>query len=204
MKARLTVGKIARIAFAGALALVMGCGLAGCANDEQLIKESITSALDTFKAPTKEALMSYEQETGETFGKEFDKYGIDGYEFLEHCFARFDYEVGKVEVQGDKATVELTLTNVNFNDAIKAAQDELLSDDNAEQLAALYAEGGEKAIVQKYVETFYAKMDGITETASTPATMTLSKKDGSWEVDDASLEGVISAAYGGADFSDVS
>jgi len=203
MNVRSVLGKVASVAFAGAFALVLGCGLVGCSNDEQLIKESISSTLDVFKAPTKEGLMKYEQETGDTFGHEFDEYGVDGYEFLEHCFAKFDYQMGKVEVKGDKATVELMLTNVNLDDAIKAAQAELESADNGEELAALYAEGGEQALVKKYIEIFYSKMDALTETTDTPATLTLSKSDGSWEVDDASLMEVVTAAYGGADLSGV-
>lgn len=133
--------------------------------------------------------------------KELETYGIDIYEFLGHCFSKFDYSVGKVSASGDTATAELSLTNVDVQSAVKATSDEFQSSDMRDELAQIYTDGGETALIQKFFEMFYSKLDETTETVSNDVTVKLTKSNGSWTIDDASLNDLVSAAYGGADFS---
>ena len=59
-----------------------------------------------------------EDDVRDVFGRdtcqEMESMGIDPYEFYQALFSNFDYSIDDIRVDGDEATVELTVSNVDI------------------------------------------------------------------------------------------
>lgn len=178
------------------LALGLVVGLNGCGkNDEELIRASVSEVMDLFKNPTKENLQGFINED-EIDLSTLEEYDIDIYEFLGHSFKHFDYTINDVTVDGDTASANLTLTNTDLGAVVKETTTEITEniDDYAD---VLNGENGRKEFMKIFFNKIYEKLDASEETVSTDATLQLNKVDGEWEVDDSSMDAVVSAMYGG-------
>jgi hypothetical protein len=178
------------------LALGLVVGLNGCGkNDEELIRASVSEVMDLFKNPTKENLQGFVNED-EVDLSTLEEYDIDIYEFLGHSFKHFDYTINDVTVDGDTATASLTLTNTDLGAVVEETTTEITEniDDYAD---VLNGENGRKEFMKIFFNKIYEKLDASEETVSTDATLQLNKVDGEWEVDDSSMDAVVSAMYGG-------
>ena len=178
------------------LALGLVVGLNGCGkNDEELIRASVSEVMDLFKNPTKENLQGLINED-EVDLSTLEEYDIDIYEFLGHSFKNFDYTINDVTVDGDTANANLTLTNTDLGAVVEETTTEITEniDDYAD---ILNGENGRKEFMKLFFNKIYEKLDASEETVSTDATLKLNKVDGEWEVDDSSMDAVVSAMYGG-------
>lgn len=178
------------------LALGLVVGLNGCGkNDEELIRASVSEVMDLFKNPTKENLQGFVNED-EVDLSTLEEYDIDIYEFLGHSFKHFDYTINDVTVDGDTASANLTLTNTDLGAVVEETTTEITKniDDYAD---VLNGENGRKEFMKIFFNKIYEKLDTSEETVSTDATLQLNKVDGEWEVDDSSMDAVVSAMYGG-------
>lgn len=178
------------------LALGLVVGLNGCGkNDEELIRASVSEVMDLFKNPTKENLQGFINED-EIDLSTLEEYDIDIYEFLGHSFKHFDYTINDVTVDGDKASANLMLTNTDLGAVVEETTTEITEniDDYAD---VLNGENGRKEFMKIFFNKIYEKLDASEETVSTDATLQLNKVDGEWEVDDSSMDAVVSAMYGG-------
>lgn len=178
------------------LALGLVVGLNGCGkNDEELIRASVSEVMDLFKNPTKENLQGLINED-EVDLSTLEEYDIDIYEFLGHSFKHFDYTINDVTVDGDTASANLTLTNTDLGAVVEETTTEITEniDDYAD---VLNGENGRKEFMKIFFNKIYEKLDASEETVSTDATLQLNKVDGEWEVDDSSMDAVVSAMYGG-------
>jgi hypothetical protein len=178
------------------LALGLVVGLNGCGkNDEELIRASVSEVMDLFKNPTKENLQGFINED-EIDLSTLEEYDIDIYEFLGHSFKHFDYTINDVTVDGDTASANLTLTNTDLGAVVEETTTEITEniDDYAD---ILNGENGRKEFMKLFFDKIYEKLDASEETVSTDATLQLNKVDGEWEVDESSMDAVVSAMYGG-------
>ena len=77
---------------------------------------------------------------------------------------------------------KLTITNADLMRALMSGSRELqsLDQDTLQQLS----NDGEKAIMQKYMELFYASIDDENNLTSTEAELKLVKSGGVWKVDE--------------------
>ena len=178
------------------LALGLVVGLNGCGkNDEELIRASVSEVMDLFKNPTKENLQGLINED-EVDLSTLEEYDIDIYEFLGHSFKNFDYTINDVTVDGDTASANLTLTNTDLGAVVEETTTEITEniDDYAD---ILNGENGRKEFMKLFFNKIYEKLDASEETVSTDATLKLNKVDGEWEVDESSMDAVVSAMYGG-------
>ena len=208
MAIKASVKRVISTMLAATLALVMSIGIAGCGGvggnaDAESIRASVTQLLDIFKNPTKENLGPYMGENQEVIDQ-LDSYGIDIYDFLQHAFSKYSYEVGSIEVDGDKATAAVTVSNANLQAAIDTASADFSS--RQQELAEKYSNGGEDALkdlMKEYFDAVYKAIDEGDETVTTDLTLNLTKKDGEWEVDEDSQQQLVSAMYGGLDLSGV-
>ena len=196
MNKRTNVGRLLAGIVSCVLALGLVVGLAGCGkNDEELIRESVSTTMDLFKNPSEEKLKPWVEESGVDLSS-LDEYGIDFYEFVGHLFAHFDYTINDVKVDGDKATASLTLTNADVTSVIEQATADITG--NIDQYTdMLTAEDGQEQFMKVYFDKIYEILDSTDKTVTTDADLTLTKKDGQWEVDDSSKEQVVSAMFGG-------
>ncbi len=178
------------------LAFGLAVGLNGCGkNDEELIRASVSEVMDVFKNPTKENLQKFVNED-EMDLSTLEEYDIDIYEFLGHSFKHFDYKVNKVTVDGDTASADLTLTNADLGSVVEDATAEM-TEHIDEYADVINGDNGRNEFMKIFFNKIYEKLDASEETVSTDATLRLNKVDGEWEVDDSSMDAVVSAMYGG-------
>lgn len=99
MMKKLTLMAISVIAAISMLALV-GCG----SSPEQVIRDGLTQELDTVKNLDDATL---DEVAGDALD-EYEEFGIDIKEFLRSYFDGFDYTIGDITVDGDKAEAVVT------------------------------------------------------------------------------------------------
>ena len=175
------------VTLAALLALSIGMvGLAGCSggtSDEDAIRASLSSELDSIKNIDNEFSESIDM-------SQLSVYGIDGVEFMKSYLSGFDYTIDSINVDGDSATAQITLTCKSYTgylQALQTAVDEVTADPDA--LAAL----SNDEINQKIGEIVIGSLDGVELAATQPITITYTKVDGTWEPA-SSTSGDIAAA----------
>ena len=178
------------------LALGLVAGLSGCGkNDEELVRAAVTEAMEPFKNPTEENLKPYVEDSS-IDTSELDQYGIDLYEFMGHSFAKFDYKINDVKVDGDTAKAELTVTNVDLGSVIETVTNEITS--HPEEYAdIIYGEDGQREFMKLFFDKIYEELDKSEETVSSDVTLEFEKSDGEWKVVDSSISNVVSGMFGG-------
>ena len=156
------------VTLAALLALSIGMvGLAGCSggtSDEDAIRASLSSELDSIK------------NIDDAFVNEFSE--------------SIDMSQLSVYGIGDSATAQITLTCTSYTgylQALQTAVDEVTADPDA--LAAL----SNDEINQKIGEIVIGSLDGVELAATQPITITYTKVDGTWEPA-SSTSGDIAAA----------
>lgn len=191
----------AKRAVALVLAMLLAIGaafaIAGCsASDEQVIRDGITEQLDMFKNPTKENLAPLVEKVDPAKLELFDNYGIDFYEFFEHAFGKFDYNVGDITVDGNTAVADVTVTSINVNSVIADVADKAKSDKKISAEIQKIAESGDQAKVMQYViGLMYDAMDATTDVVTTDMKIKLVKEGNVWDFDDESLAELTNSIY---------
>ena len=110
--------KFAPAAVAAAL-LALAIALAGCSSgpsDEDVIRQGVSEELAAIKAVDDEFISSVEEDAGE----DLKTLGIDARDFMSAYLDGFDYSVGDVKVDGDSATVHLSITCRSMGEATEA------------------------------------------------------------------------------------
>lgn len=180
------------VTLAALLALSIGMvGLAGCSSgtsDEDAIRASLSSELDSIKNIDDAFVNEFSESIDMS---QLSVYGIDGVEFMKSYLSGFDYTIDSINVDGDSATAQITLTCKSYTGylqgACRTAVDEVTADPDA--LAAL----SNDEINQKIGEIVIGSLDGVELAASQPITITYTKVDGTWEPA-SSTSGDIAAA----------
>ena len=190
LKSRSTIqGFIVTLATLLALSIGM-VGLASCSSgtsDEDAIRASLSSELDSIKN-IDDAFVNEFYESIDM--SQLSVYGIDGVEFMKSYLSGFDYTIDSINVDGDSATAQITLTCKSYTgylQALQTAVDEVTADPDA--LAAL----SNDEINQKIGEIVIVSLDGVELAATQPITITYTKVDGTWEPA-SSTSGDIAAA----------
>jgi hypothetical protein len=100
----------------GSLLALTACGN----NSEKVIREALVTEMDSFKAADAAAL-------GEVTSQMSDlkTLGIDPDDFLKVWLEDFDYSIGAIKVDGDKATAEITITVKQLGPVLTTFQTEL-------------------------------------------------------------------------------
>lgn len=108
---RKPLAKAALLALAAALAATMLMGLTACGGEsaEDVIRKGVTEELESIKNLDQAALDEIMAGTG-TASAGLEEYGVDMEEFCRTWLDGFDYSVDDVTVDGDKATVKVTIT----------------------------------------------------------------------------------------------
>ena len=127
---RTTIKKIATVLLACVMTIGLGVAIVGCSggqSDEQAIKAELDKELGMLKNPTEENLKTL---LGDNISQldQVKAMGVDPIELIQHMFAKFDYSVGDVKVDGDTATAKLTLTNVDIQSVMQDVQSNMTSD----------------------------------------------------------------------------
>ncbi len=174
-------------------------------NDETTLGKGLTDELEALKNPTEENLKEYlgdELENDANF-KELAEYGLDPYEMMGHLFKHFDYKIGDITVNGDTATAKVTVTNVKLDEIMANLETSYMNSKSQEEIAEIYSNGGREALYKDLFKKLYEDLDKSTDTKDTELTLSLTKKDNEWSVDDSSEDELVSAAFGGANLSNL-
>ena len=94
-------------------------GLAGCsggASDEEAIRASLASELDSIKNIDDAFVNEFSESIDMS---QLSVYGIDGVEFMKSYLSGFDYAIDSINVDGDSATAQITLTCKSYKMCIR-------------------------------------------------------------------------------------
>jgi hypothetical protein len=170
-----------------ALACVTAVGLSACGgeSDEDQIKGVIDDYLGAVQDMDQDVLDEVEDEMSQdsTYGQYISDGSIDINEYMDHLFGRMEYEIGDIEVDGDTATAEVTISNPDLMGAMSSPQHDLYAMDQ-DELAQIYADEGESGLVKKLMEFFYQEVENEDVEERGTVTFELQKGDDGWEFAD--------------------
>lgn len=172
--------------------------LAGCGDnrDEEVIRASATALLDTYKQPTRESLPELVGSDARRTFDQMELYGVDGYAIAERYFRNFDYTIDDVSINGDTATVSLTMRNINVSRAIEDTTSKYSTDKGKEVMEQLFEQGGDGAVYREVFNDLINHLDATTEIVENKTALTLTKTNGSWSIDEKCIPNVVGAIYG--------
>ncbi|MBR2682245.1 MAG: hypothetical protein IKE22_03155 [Atopobiaceae bacterium] len=189
------------------LAIVLALLVTACGNsaskEEENIRSLVDNTMNVFLHPTNEELSKYVDDSELS---QLTELGLDPADFFQHAFKYLTYSIDKVTIDGDKALVAMTVSNVSLSDAMAAASEEFTAWTNTDEAVDVYQKDGQQGLYNKLFTMLYAQIDKLSETnlVTTQTTMYLQKQeDGSWDTTEGTDNNdFYSALYGGSDFAD--
>lgn len=174
------------------LALAVMVALPGCGggqSDEDVIRASLSQELDSIKNIDD----SFVNEFSESINmSQLSVYGIDGVEFMKAYLDGFDYTIDSIEVNGDTAQAQITLTCKSYTAYAQALQDavnEITSD--PEKIASV--NGSDSEINDMVGGIVIDSLNGVDLATTEPIIINYTKVDNTWEPA-SSTSGDIAAA----------
>ena len=149
----------------------------GGPSDEQVIRDQLTSELDTIKNISDESVAAFTEGAGEDAFMEF---GISNEQFVTEYFKGFDYSIDSVTVNGDTAEAQITMTSrtmTDFTAVFSAKADELASGDEILTIES------EEELNQRLGELIMQIIQDTELKQCGPVTITFTKVDGEWTPD---------------------
>ncbi|MDM8271737.1 hypothetical protein [Thermophilibacter provencensis] len=195
-----------RLVAAGALAMFVGFGTTACKSETDQVKDAASALLESYVVPVP-------NEDGEEpedpawpaadFGdaatmEVLEKYGVIADDWHRHCFKNFSYELGEASVDGDSATVDVTVTNTSLSAALDAAGADFTAFTETQDSEDTYAQGGKAALFSHLVDLVYAHLDANENPVTTTVSLALTKGDDGWAANVSGSEEFFSALYGGS------
>lgn len=124
--AKKSLTKWALLVLTAALAATMLAGLTACGGEsaEDVIRKGVTEELESIKNLDQAALDEIMAGAGAADAG-LDEYGIDMEEFCRTWLTGFDYSVDNVTVDGEKATVTVTITCKSLMEGVNIFMDKV-------------------------------------------------------------------------------
>jgi hypothetical protein len=136
--------------------------------DEETIRNTLSFQFEMMKNPDAPLWQSIvDAESGE-----LEEVGIDTKALLSSWTEGFDYKIGKVTVDGNSATVELTVTCKQLYTVIAVAQNKVLEDESLITLT-------EEELMARFVETIMDELDKA-KPVTTTVIIPFEKTQGVW------------------------
>lgn len=194
--------------FALTLCIATLLGIAACKSDKDKVTDLVTRTMESYVVTADDAEPKKDDKDAvePTYGDDatitqLTAYGVRDYEYHEHCFKNFSFEVGEATVDGDSATVVVTMTNQSLSAAADAAASDYDAWAETDEAQQAYADSGRQGLLDKLIEFLYARLDANETPVTTNVNVTLSKDgDGNWSVNGTS--DFFSALYGGSNVID--
>ncbi len=122
-------------------------------------------------------------------------------ELEEHLLARFECELGEVDVEGNRATLEAHVSNADLPTALSEALGEFSdNEDIISSLGELYREGTDEELTDAFLDVLYGHVDECEDVVETDVTLRYTKRENEWTLDESSLEQFVAAAYAGLEY----
>ena len=110
------------------LCVLVGLGTTGCKSDKDKVIDLVTHTMESYSvaADDQADAKSNTDSVEPTYGDDatmtqLTAYGVRDFEYHEHCFKNYSFEVGDATVDGDSASVSVTVTNQSLSAAADAA-----------------------------------------------------------------------------------
>lgn len=193
---------LAKRVIALGMAVLMACAatfaLAGCADDEQVIREGITQQLEPMKELSGENAQATLDALDSTQMEALSAAGIDPAEFYRHMFRGFDYSIGDIAVDGTTATVDVSITHLDVSrvvgDTIAGLQE---NEEEMTRIRQLVEDDKGSEAMAYVLQAVYETLDAETETVTKDVTVKLLKNErNEWNFDADSLDEMTEALYG--------
>ncbi|WP_130862162.1 DUF4878 domain-containing protein [Bacilliculturomica massiliensis] len=170
--------------FAVLLAAAMCFALFACGSDPTP-SDVVKSYLDAVKAQDQEAIAKVY--AGEAKDALFDAGDLGEEDEMSEAFdksmgdkfAAFEYTVKDEKVDGDKATVNVTLKTYNFGEVFSAAIEEYMS----QAIALLFSDASEEEMDALMEKIFTEKLEAASLDYESDAAIDLTKTDEGWKID---------------------
>lgn len=180
-------------------------GATGCKSDKDKVVDLVTHTMESYSvaADDQADAKSNKDAVEPIYGDDatmtqLTAYGVHDFEYHGHCFKNYSFEVGDATVDGNSASVSVTVTNQSLSAAADSAASDYAAWAETEESQQAYAESGRQALVDKLVELLYARLYANESPVTTTVTVSLSKDgDGNWSVN--GTPDFFSALYGGSD-----
>ena len=185
---RAFVSRVCSVLFSALLAATMTVGLGACRAglpQQQFGAPDVISTKDDEKAIL------------DAMKKQLKSIKPKG-EFYEHLFKRFSCKMADdVKVDGDVATLNVKVSNVNFETAFNAAYDAVGSGEMVSSLGELYREERDPEMYEAMYEELYKAIDASEDIVTTDLTLRFVKRDNAWGLDEKSAQEFAEAALPG-------
>ena len=190
---------LARIAACTAAAvLVLGLGLmsTGCSQEAEtpsdpasLVKEELTKGFDQVKnelANIDSATLNAMFDSDDL--AQFEAMGLDGAEFVKGLLDGFDYEIGDITINGDKAEAAVTLKMKDLKEWMGYVES------GAVELAMNNPNITQDELMSKMGPLMMDALDQVQGMADIPITVEATETNGEWVVDSDALSQEVSTA----------
>ena len=169
-----------------AIACVFTLILSGCggANAEDLIRED----LDSFLAEENVGEMMITN-VDEQLGEDLSDFGVTNEEFTDGFLDGYAYEIGDIEVDGDSAMVEVTLTMKSATDVMNEWTTDIYNID-------FNSVSGEEELYQMAGEMLMDALNNAEPITETGNVEYVKNADGDWEMEESSYD-MLSSVFGG-------
>jgi hypothetical protein len=165
--------RIAVFALTALASLIVVFALAGCSNDEQVIRDGLTEEFNQFKDLDSAAWRG----TSDSLSREQLTALVDGYAF----------EIGTITVDGDSAVAELSLSCKQLYPTMKKVEDRLATEDTSSLAEAEY--------LDKVNEILLDEMKNASP-VTTQISIACEKTGNTWTVSDTSVAEYTNALLG--------
>lgn len=173
----------------------------GNASDSERVTDDVTTFMATLQDPADNDLDSVIAKLTKTQRLAIDLVGDHGVNIPDLCqrlFSTAAYSIGSVSVEGDKATVEMTMTHKPFGRLANAANSDfraLLDSSEGDELTSQ----GVDALLGRYEQVYLEHLDSSSELVSDSFTVGLTKTNGTWTIDNASVVEMAKTLVEGVD-----
>ena len=194
---------------AAILACCLAFGLSACgSNEADAIRSATENALGTPTTMSSEKLKGQFGESGSSVLESFNELSPDASEFANHMFANYKYNIGDIKVNGNTATVDVSITNVDIEKVFQKVFDDIANDREwlKSVLHATSVSNQDEAIAKvtkALVDKFFQTMDNSKDLTTTNVTAHLTKTINEWTIDANDQEALLAAMLGGTDLKSI-
>lgn len=172
-----------------------GFSLAACGNDESVIRNGMSEELNMLKNMDGETADELVATVPYNMQFQAESMGLDLKEYLKAYFSGFDYQIGKIDINGDQATVEVTL-NVKSGTDVSAAVQAYTNSLTAAQLQEVGSGAYSGNIPAWFGEGIVDAVRDVPNTETEVLEVPVTKTGNTWSFDEAA-DDILEAAVAG-------
>ena len=168
-------------------------------SDQEVIRDGIQQTLDPLKTPTRESISKFvnDDASGGEAAQSNDS-SFDIYELIGHALRGFSYSIDSIEVRGNAANANITITHIDTTEAMQQAANSAQQPDSLQEIADLYNSEDpamHSELGKQLVQRLYRSLDASQTMKSDKVTLTLTKSGNEWTVDESSVSRLVDALF---------